>query len=321
MSGIICWLCFTSAISALQLASLRWQNELNKDQETNVSQPHRDPWWIWPRGCLRSCLLQLHQTRWGPRMDIKILKDLVQVTIERGNLCNRHHQVIQKRIIVDLGLLKSGKVELRSTIDRGSLRKCLGVRCEKLTPIVRNFFSSEMRILQGTESWFTIERGNLCQWITKNRLNPQISSWKVTQQNLWTKTKTKCEKRQKRTSNVADSGEEHSIIWWLFMAATMNAATFSWERISRIIKIPLWIKQISPWRKCSTYLQNWWANKLRSSMWIRFIGKTFMETSVIDWWRNRYQSSTPKSLRLLRFCVVLEGSINIRSPKKLGRSG
>ena len=27
-------------------------------------------------------------------------------------------------------------------------------------------------------------------------------------------------------SNVAHSSEEHSIIWWMFMAATMNAATF-----------------------------------------------------------------------------------------------
>ena len=27
-------------------------------------------------------------------------------------------------------------------------------------------------------------------------------------------------------SNVADSGEEHSIIWGMFMAASMNAATF-----------------------------------------------------------------------------------------------
>ena len=33
-------------------------------------------------------------------------------------------------------------------------------------------------------------------------------------------------KRQKIMSNVADSGEEHSIIWGMFMAATMNAATF-----------------------------------------------------------------------------------------------
>ena len=32
MNGIICWLCFISAILAPQLASLRWRNELNKNQ-------------------------------------------------------------------------------------------------------------------------------------------------------------------------------------------------------------------------------------------------------------------------------------------------
>ena len=60
-------------------------------------------------------------------MDIKILENLLQVTIDRGNLRNRHHQVIQKRIMVNLGLLKSGKVELWRTIDQGNLRKLLGI--------------------------------------------------------------------------------------------------------------------------------------------------------------------------------------------------
>ena len=40
------------------------------------------------------------------------------------------------------------------------------------------------------------------------------------------KVKDQVRKRQKRMSNVADSGEEHSIIWGMFMAATMNSATF-----------------------------------------------------------------------------------------------
>ena len=48
--------------------------------------------------------------------------------------------------------------------------------------------------------------------------------------------KDQVQNRQKRMSNVADSGEEHSIIWGMFMAATMNSA---WVRISWIIKIPL----------------------------------------------------------------------------------
>ena len=96
-------------------------------------------------------------------MDIKILENLLQVTIDRGNLRNRHHQVIQKRIMVNLGLLKSGKVELRSTIDQGNLRQLLGIYCKKLPLIVKNLFLAEMRIPQGTERRFTMERGNLRQ--------------------------------------------------------------------------------------------------------------------------------------------------------------
>ena len=40
------------------------------------------------------------------------------------------------------------------------------------------------------------------------------------------KVNNQVRKRQKRMSNVAGSGEEHSIIWGMFMAVTMNAATF-----------------------------------------------------------------------------------------------
>ena len=61
-------------------------------------------------------------------MDIKILENLLQETIYRGNLRDRHHQVIQKRIMVNLGLLKSGKVRLRRTIDQGNLIKLLGTQ-------------------------------------------------------------------------------------------------------------------------------------------------------------------------------------------------
>ena len=48
------------------------------------------------------------------------------------------------------------------------------------------------------------------------------------------KVKDQVRKRQKRMSNVADSGEEHSIIWVMFMAATMNAATFMGKNFSTI---------------------------------------------------------------------------------------
>ena len=48
------------------------------------------------------------------------------------------------------------------------------------------------------------------------------------------KVKDQVRSRQKRMSNVAESGEEHSIIWGMFMAATMNAATFKGKNFSTI---------------------------------------------------------------------------------------
>ena len=48
------------------------------------------------------------------------------------------------------------------------------------------------------------------------------------------KVKDQVRNRQKRMSNVAESGEEHSIIWGMFMAATMNAATFMGKNFSTV---------------------------------------------------------------------------------------
>ena len=48
------------------------------------------------------------------------------------------------------------------------------------------------------------------------------------------KVKDQVRNRQKRMSNVAESGEEHSIIWEMFMATTLNAATFMGKNFSTV---------------------------------------------------------------------------------------
>ena len=48
------------------------------------------------------------------------------------------------------------------------------------------------------------------------------------------KVKDQVRSRQETMSNVAESAEEHSIIWGMFMAATMNAATFMGKNFSTI---------------------------------------------------------------------------------------
>ena len=48
------------------------------------------------------------------------------------------------------------------------------------------------------------------------------------------KVKDQVRNRHKRMSNVAESGEEHSIIWGMFIATTLNADTFMGKNFSTI---------------------------------------------------------------------------------------
>ena len=128
--------------------------------------------------------------------------------------------------MVHPGLLKCGKVDMKSTIDQGNLRKILGIHWGKLTLIVENIFSAGQRILQGTKRLFTKERGDPLQRMSKERLILKSSSWEVTQQNLSIKSGNQVRIRQKRMSNDAEDCTEHSIIWGMFMATTLNAVTF-----------------------------------------------------------------------------------------------
>ena len=50
------------------------------------------------------------------------------------------------------------------------------------------------------------------------------------------RVKDQVRNRQQRMSNVAESGDEHSIIWGMFMATTLMQR-HSWERISQLFKV------------------------------------------------------------------------------------
>ena len=96
------------------------------------------------------------------------------------------------------------------------------------------------------------------------------------------KVKDQVRKRQKRMSNVADSGEEHSIIWGMFMAAMMNAATFMGQNFldQNSIKnsTDLTLKKMSDisGKLVSEQEEN---NNVDKIHW----KKSFLETTVIDW--------------------------------------
>ena len=166
-------------------------------------------------------------------MDIKFLRNLLQETIDRGNLRNRHHQVIQKRIYGqswssqewNSGAAehdRSGKPEKTSW----DILQKLAPHCEE--PLLGGNAHSERygeTIHDGSGKPETVnhqEEANSENFVMGSdgaefvdKVNDQVRS------------------RQKR-SNVAESGEEHSIIWGMLRPATLNAATFLGKNFSTV---------------------------------------------------------------------------------------
>ena len=132
------------------------------------------------------------------------------------------------------------------------------------------------------------------------------------------KVKDQVWNRQKRMSNVAESGDEHSIIWWMFMATTLNAATFMGKTFSTIQSVvknheSLTLKQMFDVR--AQLSEQSGRNQLPGQ---NSVGKEFLDTSVINWWWNSHQSSRHKSLCNLGFCVVpRKGSSTSRIQRSL----
>ena len=103
------------------------------------------------------------------------------------------------------------------------------------------------------------------------------------------KVKDQVRSRQKRMSNVAESGEQHAIIWecsWLRRWMRRH----SWERISQPFKVSSKILKISLWSRCSMSPRSWWMTRTGQNS----VGKEFLEASVTNWWCNNHQSSKHK---------------------------
>ena len=97
------------------------------------------------------------------------------------------------------------------------------------------------------------------------------------------KVKDQVRNRQKRMSNVAESGDEHSIIWGMFMATTLNAATFMGKNFSTIQSVvknheSLSLKQMFDVTAQLVNNQEEINCLDKNSVW-----EEFLDTSVINW--------------------------------------
>ena len=132
---------------------------------------------------------------------------------------------------------------MQVTIDQGNLRKLLGINCKKLTPhreeplLDGNVHSARYgeTIHDGSGKFETVDH--------QEEANSEDFVMGSDAAEFVDKVKDQVRNRQKRKSNVAESGEEHSIMWRMFMAAALNAASFMGKNFSafqvwsRIMKI------------------------------------------------------------------------------------
>ena len=129
-----------------------------------------------------------------------------------------------------LGLLKSGKVRLRRNRS-GKLDETSWNAVQQICPHHGD------ALLDGNAHSVTYGEiihdgsGKLRKSILKKGQIPKLSSCGKWRRRI---SEQSNRSRQKKMSNVAQWGEEHSTIWGMFMAATMNVATFMGKNFSTI---------------------------------------------------------------------------------------
>ena len=156
-------------------------------------------------------------------MDIMNLNN-VFLTIAQGNLLQSQDQVMLRNM-VHLSLLKCGHVEMENMIDQGNLSP--GIHWKELILIVKNIFSAEPRILHGTKKTIHDRTGKPASENVQDKANFEELIMGSDTTEFVNKVKNQVRIRQKRmSSDVAEDCTEHSIIWGMFMATTLNAATF-----------------------------------------------------------------------------------------------
>ena len=220
---------FSSTVCIVVMAK-RFQQESGEERVKAKSRPMMNLTARMPSVVSSSTSSNLGMTSYGYQDP----GNLLQVTIDRGNLRNRHHQVIQKRIMVVLGLLsqewKSGVV----AHDRSG--KFVTSSWDLMQKVDRH---REEPLLDGNANSAmygeTIHDGSVKPETVNHHEEANSENFFMGSDaaEFVDKVKDQVRNRQKRMSNVAESGEEHSIIWGMFMAATMNAATFMGKIFSK----------------------------------------------------------------------------------------
>ena len=120
------------------------------------------------------------------------------------------------------GLLKSGELRPRRTIDQGNLIKLLGVWYNEFVLITKKFFSTETAQSVRYGETLLDRSGRPDKVNSQEVARPQnfimgndttVLELSVESRSFVNRVNDQVRKRQKRISNVAGEGEENSIVW------------------------------------------------------------------------------------------------------------
>ena len=130
---------FSPAVSSAAMAK-RLQQDSGEERVTAKSKPTMN-------FVARTPSFVSSSTSVSPGRDVTektILGILLLQKIDQGNLIILLQRIIQNWIMTVLGLLKSGELRVRRTIDQGNLMKLLG-ECYNTFVLITTLFSTEMR--------------------------------------------------------------------------------------------------------------------------------------------------------------------------------
>ena len=283
-----------------RFALLQWRSDLNNIQEKNESQQNQNLWWILLQGrpshVSSSTSVSPGKKHYGSqdprstiakkeersgRLDIGIN---LPITLTMNILWKASlQQAAQSGMMTVLDLLKSGKLILRHTSDRGDLMKLLGEWYEHfdLVPLTRKLFTTEPRNPLWTRRNTSWQIGATWYRFSRRGMVSTIRHWKrwsrigivsrikiIRESGEWSgaeKTKTifdDCYRKWRKTFYDLEN----------VYGCNNGNQQHSWERITQDNCVtPLWTRQISHSNKCSTYLRNWCLSKMRSQDWKQLV--------------------------------------------------
>ena len=275
MSGIICCACSILAISVLQFALIQWRSDLNKIQEKRVTAKSRPMMNLTARmpTIVSSSTSSSPEKRYHGKQDPwkSVVAD------DRSGQPDRLSSTNYSKLDDDRAWSSQEWKTEATTYDRsGRPDKTSWRMVRKVRP------DHEEILLDGTAQSVRYgetlrDRSGRPENINSQEVaGPQNFAMgrdttelelSVESRSFVNQVNDQVRKRQKRISNVAGDGEEHSMIWGMFMAVTMESAVFKGHTEANVLHI----FEISGRTRRDLRFGNDW------------LGKTFMERSVINW--------------------------------------